>query len=38
LSFQEAIKEYAAKKCGWEEYYRGVSEVNKSTMLFFWIL
>ena len=38
LSFEEAIKEYAAKKCGWEKYYRGVSEVNKNKMLFFWIL
>jgi hypothetical protein len=38
LSFEEAIKEYAAKKCGGKEYYRVVSEVNENTMLIFWIL
>jgi hypothetical protein len=28
LSFEEAIKEYAAIKSGGKKYYRGVSEVN----------
>jgi hypothetical protein len=28
LSFEEAIKEHAAKKCGGKKYYAGMSEID----------